>query len=157
MPLHLNFRIDIDGHPTIDRTLQVYNDKLRDFTPAFRVMIDYLQQYESQVFTAEGSSDELKPWAALTEPYATRKQKQYPGSTILIRSRVLYNSLIGTGVGNISLVSNRNMEYGTEIPYAIYHQRGTRHMTARPILRLGNRARNKLTQILAKSIDFEGK
>lgn len=81
-------------------------------------------------FITQGTSKGAA-WKDLTSKYAADKAKDFPGKTILIRSGDMFNSLVGGKAGNVSILTKKKLEYGTMIPYAGFHQTGTKRMAAR--------------------------
>lgn len=77
-------------------------------------------------------------WKPLSPTYAAWKAKHFPGMPIMRRTDRLFRSLTYDGgrVGpeGIARFGKRSAEIGTSVPYGILHQRGTRHMPARPVL-----------------------
>ena len=70
-------------------------------------------------------------WPALTALYAARKAKTYPSKLILEASGKMKESLIPEA--NKGEMTPRTLRYGSNVPYAIYHQTGTKKMVARRI------------------------
>jgi phage gpG-like protein len=61
-------------------------------------------------------------WPPLSEPYATWKEKHFPGTEILFRTGVLKKSMTTIGApGNITLIGKTEAVFGTSIPYGVYH------------------------------------
>lgn len=77
-------------------------------------------------------------WPALQPAYAAWKARYFPTARILEREGTLRESLRwtgqGVGPGGVFEALQREVRFGTTVPYAVYHQRGTRSMPARPFL-----------------------
>lgn len=77
-------------------------------------------------------------WAPLSPSYAAWKARHYPGERILSRTGALRDSLAwtgsGLGPGGVWLATKQGVEFGTAIPYAQYHAKGTGTMPARPFM-----------------------
>ena len=77
-------------------------------------------------------------WAPLKPAYAAWKEKFYPGRPILTRTGRLGESLNwrGTSLGRDGVwqPTERDVVFGTAVPYGRYHRDGTKHMVARPFL-----------------------
>lgn len=82
-------------------------------------------------FVSKGGSSVFS-WPELTQPYASRKFKEFGAAPLLVRTGSLYKSLTEPGAdGNVELFSWRKMVYGTAVPYAGFHQTGTSVMAQR--------------------------
>jgi phage gpG-like protein len=77
-------------------------------------------------------------WAWLSPKYRIWKAEHYPGQPILVREGTLRESLRwsgnGLGYGGIFEAYPAFAKVGTAVPYAKYHDTGTKHMPARPFL-----------------------
>lgn len=101
---------------------------LKRFIPLFR-------RYVLEDFVIEGARSGSR-WAALSPGYAAWKAEHAPGKGILVLSGALKASLVGDGAGSVVRATATSLEIGTTVPYAMYHQTGTRHMPQRPPLRV---------------------
>ena len=112
-------------------------DKLEDFYrgPATRV----LKRTFTEIFRGEGQTKSTQHWAPLAPSTVrarasrrrNRKKGQRFGSKILWDTGRLRSSYINTPAINIE---GNTMRYGTDVPYAKYHETGTRFMPARPVV-----------------------
>lgn len=85
------------------------------------------------IFQAEGGAS--GKWTALTAAYAKVRLRKWGNQPILTASGTLYRSLTQERAeGSTFTESAQEMEVGTTIKYAGYHQTGTNKMPARPIL-----------------------
>lgn len=76
-----------------------------------------------EVFKSEGSSNKGGKWAALSPAYAKVKEKRYGKMPILQASEALYKSLTSSGAtGSVYNETAQELEIGTSIKYAEYHQ-----------------------------------
>lgn len=77
-------------------------------------------------------------WAPLAPAYAKQKARDFPGTRILERTGDLRESLrwngYGLGEGGVWTVTQHSLTFGTAIPYAQYHAKGTPTMPARPFM-----------------------
>lgn len=74
-------------------------------------------------FAAQGQGAH-GPWVALSPKYALRKDRKYPGKPILVASGTLMDSLLSED--NEGEMTPRTFNYGTNVPYGIFQQTGTR-------------------------------
>jgi len=82
--------------------------------------------FKSQ-FQSEGASGETGRWAPLSAEYAKRKKRKFGNKKILVASGTMKISLTGARPSDgIREVSQHHVKYGSNIPYAIYHQTGAR-------------------------------
>ncbi len=87
-------------------------------------------------FVLEGGNSGDR-WAPLASGYAKWKSAHYPGAGMLVRSGALKAALTSsTAEHAIFRATSDSLEIGTDLPYAMYHQRGTRRMPQRPPLRV---------------------
>ena len=86
------------------------------------------------------------PWAPLTPRYAAYKARRFgAGLRILERSGALRRS-ISTRLEGGALVAS------TDVPYAAFHQYGTRRLPARPFLTLTETDKEEVAQAVADSL-----
>lgn len=88
-------------------------------------------------FNSEGGAGKSGKWQALSSPYKEIKDKKYGQLPILQRSKRLYKSLTSRNADSVFEVSAMEIVLGTKVPYAGYHQTGTRA----PGRRAGGRAK----------------
>jgi phage gpG-like protein len=67
-----------------------------------------------------------KPWPKL--------KRSQPGRLPLIKTGALLNALSGYGQGALAEVRGKTLSYGTNVPYAAFHQRGTKTIPRRKFL-----------------------
>lgn len=82
------------------------------------------ERFEDEFHTEEKSLFERAPWTPLKPETEARKAKLYGGpSRILIASGRLFRSLTEEGSeGNISRISDDGAEFGSEVPYGVFHE-----------------------------------
>lgn len=74
------------------------------------------------VFDHEQPRDVGLRWKALSPKYAKRKEKKFPGKTILRASDRLYNSMISANApDSVNEIGKVSAEFGTSVPYAVFH------------------------------------
>lgn len=137
------FTFTVDGDEQINRQLSRFGDDVKDFSSFFRQVSERLQRASKELFDAQG-----RGWAPLSPAYAEWKAKHYPGKTILRRTDALYNSLAGRGRGHVEEIHPLQMRWGTEIPYARFHQRGTSKMPQRRVIDLVEREKVQIMKDL---------
>jgi phage gpG-like protein len=131
----------------------------QDYSP-FLKRIAVLLQAESKRAFAESRSPEGQAWAPLKRPRnrprerRARKQAARQGRTaaadkVLVDTGLLMMSVTAAGPGGVVAIAPTSVTVGTTVPYAGYHQRGTRRMVARPFLGAGEAAINLIEQMAA--------
>jgi len=108
----------------LSQQLQRYATAVGDPRPALERLRRMLAQGEQQVFSTQGASIGVH-WAAPVE--ADRKSDP----ALLVATGALRASLTGEGSGE---TSELQMRFGTDVPYAHFHQYGTSRMPARPFM-----------------------
>lgn len=127
----------------LERTLENFQSSLADNSPALAVVADDLREMIAEQFATEGAAGGT-PWAPLAA--STLKKKRETRRGILNVTGALLASLTEAGSpGHVEKVDGRQLLLGSALPYATFHQTGTRRMPARPIIALsGDRAEGRL-------------
>lgn len=108
-----------------------------DWAPAFEAIEESFYNIEARWFSTEGQGS----WPDLADTTLDRKAYIGGAGGILYRTGDLSISLTQKG-GAGSIIEDGfsgpapMLFMGTDIPYAIYHQDGTNHMPARPVISL---------------------
>ena len=98
---------------------------ISDFSPVWPAVDKIVADMETQQFESEGEYGG-QAWEPLNPTYAARKQRERGGDGILVASGRMRRSLIDTRDPEHYFVSGPNFgEFGTRVPYAMYHQSGT--------------------------------
>ena len=119
--------------------LDRFREAIADPKPALeKVMLD-LETAADAGFMA-GKRPLGGNWAKLSPAYAMFKARIRPGRPILTFDGHLAASLGGArGPGAVRVVRGNKLRYGTTIPYAGFHNRGTSKMPARQVLPVNGR------------------
>lgn len=123
----VRFSIEVFGEKQVDRTLTRFADKAGNARPLFASLAHDIEEIERAQFAGEGRR--AHPWAWLQPGTVARKSEP----RILFETGALEASLTG-GRGRIRDIKRDELRFGTSVPYAGYHQSGTRHMPARPVI-----------------------
>lgn len=124
-----------------DDRIQLSLGKLADrLTDLRRFWIDYFapQFFDDIQKNFASSGRFVGGWRALSPRYAAWKMKHYGPLPILVRGGTLSESLRIGGRGNVIRALKMRGEFGSQVPYLPFHQRGTRRMPKRQVLFLGN-------------------
>src|SRR5580765_3894261 len=118
-----------EGEEGLARAFGLMSGAVNDWRPYWADIAAVFYISESARFSSGG----FGTWPPLSDGYARWKAKHYPGRPILVRTGALQESLTSrTGAGAIYEESPLELNLGTNIPYAKYHQTGTSKMPARP-------------------------
>ena len=108
----------------LDRT----RNRLNNLSPFWRsTAIPLIKMKLRDIFLQQGPG-----WAPLAD--STIRSRQFPNLPILQQTGSLMSSVVDNPVLE---VSRRSLLYGSNNPYAQYHEHGTSRMPARPFLRPG--------------------
>ena len=129
-------KFSIAGKDQVLRTFTRWTDALSDFSPALGDIADDFLELEKTQYASEGKTGS-GGWKALSPKYATWKAVNYPGALILARDGWLRDSLtVKDAPFQIREITATQATLGTNVPYGIYHQMGTKFMPARPPIEL---------------------
>jgi phage gpG-like protein len=130
------FRLEIAGEVQMDRGIARFADGLSDYRPIWPVIEDDFYAQVKDQFKTEGEEGGEK-WAPLSPEYAGYKEAHFPGKPILERTGELTASLTNPNDPNtVRIEERKSLTLGSRVPYAIYHQTGTKKMPARPEIKL---------------------
>ena len=131
------------GVQEVLKGLQELERHTRDWRPFFeRYGTDHLRPKWRAWMDSEGSGQ----WAPLSPRYAAYKAQRYPGKKILQREGTLRQE---SGAYGITRLEERQAEYGTSAPSAIFHQCGTRTMPQRQVVVFDAEDKKALIQMAA--------
>ena len=109
-----------DAASVLDRSLSALEERLRDWAPAFRAIADdALAPFVEKQFASAGAEGGT-PWQALAS-----RQRRGGAGAMLIRTGRMAASFQQGGAGHIETISGTKLVWGSQVPYAIFHQTGT--------------------------------
>ena len=131
----MKFAVTVDGVQQSTRAFQTLNESISDFRPVWPEIHMYFLRGTIEQFESLGARGGQR-WEPLSARYAKWKAQAYPGKPILVRTERLKRSLSvgGSEPDQIKDFQEMSATFGTRVPYARFHQRGTRRMPARPVL-----------------------
>lgn len=138
--------LTVTGAEPVTQQLLRIQAGMKNLTPAFEGMAAEFARIEGEQFRTEGAAGGEK-WKALSPWYAWYKEQAFPGKPILQRTGALVTSLTKLPLG-IQQIGYREAAFGTDVPYGIYHQTGTRWMPARPPIQLTLAGQMRMAKIL---------
>lgn len=152
----MDLKIDVTGDVQIDRKLLRFAGRTRDASPAFQQIADMLRGLEKTQFDSQGqfASGGWKPLADVTVRLKAAKGLD---PRILRATGDLARSLASSGGDHVEQVGPQQLVFGTSVPYAQYHQRGTRRMPQRRPVELREQDRRDTVRILQRYLieEFE--
>lgn len=144
-------RVKIDGEDAILLRFRRFQDGISDPRETYEEVANWFQREEQKIFKSQGKEYPPK-WAALSPDYARRKMAAVGRKPILEYTGALRKSLTRRPFG-LEVITKSAVSMGTDIPYAIHHQRGTPFMPARPPLpKADNKAQRKLQRIIQSAL-----
>jgi len=151
----MRLSVEIDGREQTTRAFQTVNETIRDFSPVWPEIHMYFLRANVEHFESLGSRGGAQ-WTPLSAPYAKWKAKKYPGKPILVATERLKRSLSLAGQKGGDQVYEEtalSLTMGTAVPYARYHQRGTKRMAARPVLQPTQRDIDRMVSRLYRYVE----
>jgi phage gpG-like protein len=121
------FNIEIEGMADLLAKFKTVEEGMIDFRQlgAWKGVIHEFKKIEMEQFRSAGGAGKSGKWAPLSPKYAAIKQKRYHGPTQILRaSGALYKSL--TTDGTVHEQTAQELVLGSKLPYASYHQTGTK-------------------------------
>lgn len=152
----MRLQIGLDGDVQINRELTRIKSNIRDARPAFEKIADQLAVAMREHFDTEGgfglrSRWSGGHWAPLSPKYRAWKNIHYPGQPILVLSGALRHDLTQRPFG-IEVITPYEMTVGTRIPYATFHQHGTKNMPMRKPMDLTTEVREQMVKTLQRFV-----
>ncbi|HEX4501096.1 MAG TPA: hypothetical protein VH187_08045 [Scandinavium sp.] len=131
---HVQVEVEVFGDKQISRHLLRFGERAVRATPLWNSLYRDLQNIEKVQFLTEGGHGS-GGWAELAPSTVADKEKRNMSPWILRASEILFNSLTGrNALGQIKEIGPDFMRFGSDIPYGVYHQRGTVHMPMRKVI-----------------------
>lgn len=149
----------VEGGTELLRTLAVKASAIKDLTPAWDQIEKKVQAFQKRVFLNKGSDSGLSPWARLKDSTVRGKVRDGFGQWAnhpLIRTQALFKSWTTPG-GPASVRYKEPLFFAMgidegQLPYAKFHQYGTRHMPAREHLRFPDQLRRDIVRIIQRHL-----
>ena len=136
-------KITIQNLEATRRGLDRLEQRISNFAPFWRsVAIPVIKGKLRDIFWQEGPG-----WAPLAD--STLRSRLFPGNPILQQTGALMNSLVDNPIVR---VSQDELVFGSNNPYAQFHEQGTRRMPARPFLRPA--IEEAMAEIRSRYVDY---
>lgn len=125
---------DVQGERQISVAFQAYQHEVEDMSVPLGRSADVILAQIRANFATEGAAGQSGGWPPLSPAYAAWKAKRFPGRPILVRHGGMKGALLNRP--QAVTVLKQRMLYHPANRYAGWHQTGTRHMPARPPVRM---------------------
>jgi phage gpG-like protein len=145
----IQFTYAVNSEP-VENALATFAESLAEQSPALMSIADDFREMIAQQFASEGQA-EGTPWAGLA-PSTLRRRRA--STSILYETGALLRSLTEPGAaGHVEELEGYSITLGSQLPYASYHQTGTRRMPARPIIVLSGTRAERWTELVRQHVE----
>jgi len=139
-----------DNSEAVDKALANFQSSLADEAPALQAIADDFRAMIAAQFASEGRA-EGTPWPPRKSPARAGAVREPP---LLIRTGALRDSLLGpSALGHVEELEEQSLTLGSRLPYAMFHQLGTRRMPARPLIVLSGERAERWAEIIRSGIE----
>jgi phage gpG-like protein len=130
----VSFHADVKGLREARETLQAMRTRAHDLTPAWQELITWWAATNVEQFASRGRRWRT-PWAPLRPTTLAQKRRQGFMSDPLARTTRMREELTRRPLG-AEHITHDQMDVGTDLPYAKFHQRGAprAHLPRRPLV-----------------------
>lgn len=120
----------LDGAGHVEHVLLGIRDRALNGAPVLAMVLEDMRRLEFDLFNTEGYGE----WAPLAKTTIEEKARQGYPAKILQATELLMDSLTGGvgSAGHVERITEWELVYGTTVPWATFHQTGTRYMDPRP-------------------------
>ena len=148
-----------DNTQAVSQALESFQETLADNAPTLAAIADDFREMVAQQFASEGRAGGT-PWPPRKSTGgvgATRRVARTgrgTASLLLVRTGALRDSLTTPGAaGSVEELDGGSLTLGTRLPYAMFHQLGTRRMPARPLIVLSDDRSAKWAEVFRNAIE----
>lgn len=128
----MTIKVSVEGLTHVKHQLEGMRHRAGDVSPAWEVFLDWWATTNVEQFSSRGARWRT-PWKPLAPRTVREKRRAGWLSEPLVRSSQMRRELTRRPLG-VERISGSDVEAGTDLYYAKYHQRGTRHMPARKLI-----------------------
>jgi phage gpG-like protein len=129
--------VNVRSDEAFDR-LEAMGDRVDNMRPVLKWGAEKLERAFSENFTMMGLMSAramLKgAWEPLDPVYGAWKAVRFPGAPMLVQSGGLFRSIENISANSESKMTDQSVVLAVDSSIAKFHQYGTRHMPARPIV-----------------------
>lgn len=149
-------KVEWDITDAVERLI-AKRDQLDDLRPLWRALLPYLRKATERTFSTRGGRIGER-WTPLTQPYAARKARLFPGQPILRATDAMYRSFVIPGAENaVEEIDAQSLTYGSQDRKARYHQDGTPRMAQRKILEVTPADRREAKRLARAYLENQGR
>jgi phage gpG-like protein len=148
-----------DNSEAVEKSLAGFQAALADESSALGEVADDFGEMVAEQFASEGRAQGT-PWAprklpsSLSRGGAKRRVVRASTAPLLVRTGVLRDSLTRRGAaGHVEEMDQQTLSVGSRLPYAIFHQLGTRRMSARPLIVLSDTRSARWSEFVRNAIE----
>jgi len=125
------FTVELEGERQVDLGISRMIDAVQDLRPFWPAFQDAFFSAELEQFATEGGAGRRGSWAPLSPAYAAWKRSKVGAKPVLQFTGQLMESLTGTSGATIYEAEPMMLALGSAMPYAHWHQTGTKRMPQR--------------------------
>lgn len=145
----MQIEFSIYGEKQVDRELLRHAEVALDATPAFKAVAEKMQEDIKKNFESEGATM-AGGWAALKPSTIAFKQAKGIDKGILQETGALMRSLTEEGEGMNLEIDPSGLKMESEVPYGIFHQKGTKNMVQRRVVDFTTVQRREYSKIIQR-------
>lgn len=162
MPKGGYISIQITGLKTTRRRIVTWGANIQSVEPAMKqIGMDLLDDFRWQITSEGGTLGGLSRWPPLRPGTVRWREKHYPGfgahPIMWLTGRLLYSLASRGADGNVFETTPTSVTVGTNVPYARYHQTGTRKMARRQLVGLSWRRRSGIVARLNEYVQDQAR
>jgi phage gpG-like protein len=144
----VKIEFDVFGDVQLARQMLRFSERSADVSPAWEAFADVVEAIERRQFNSQGVTSSLG-WAPLKPSTIAAKASAGLDPRILHATQRLRGSLTQRShPDHVRQIAPHEAFVGTRVPYARFHQRGTRRMPRRRAVELTVMQRRNLVRIL---------
>lgn len=148
----MRIELEIHGDEIMSRELLRSAGRVVNAKPAFESILSMMEDDVGEQFASEGKAMS-KGWAPLSPVTIAQKSRLNLRPEILQATGRLLNSLVvGARGEDIHEAMPYGLNYGTRVPYAVFHHTGTRKMPARKFVDFTAAQKAKYVKVLQRYI-----
>lgn len=143
----IKLQFEVAGDVQLSRGIERFGEDVKDLRKPFKEIAGSFRKIEEKQFGSQGGYGS-GGWPALRESTLAHKAREGYPMDILVRTGAMRASLVGKTSETIAEIHPLELTLGTTIPYALFHQKGTTGMTARPVIQLTEQDKRDWMKIL---------
>jgi phage gpG-like protein len=148
----MRLEFEVHGEKLVSRNLLRLSNRITDASPAFEHIAGQLLGWEGDLFDSEGDSAG-RPWAPLRKTTLDAKLRRHQDPHILVATGALRDSLTMKGAEDQTIIiTPSSLTFGSTVPHARFHQRGTDRTPQRRPLDLSEANRKAMVRTLQRHV-----